>query len=166
MGQDREMGTQQAACHLSSRHNRKKLVKIKKLSRLWRSESAKEDGSWHIHPSTPKLSSKASTKDYTLRTRANQKQDDRWPQLVDSDVPIHYLPVRKKLKFFLEEDSIVQNPYFFQTLPITESKRKITKHSRKEEHMAENQKEKEDNRSRSEGIQLFELLSDIVINTD
>lgn len=81
-------------------------------------------------------------------------------------MPIHYLPVRKKLKFFLEEDSIVQNPYFFQTLHITELKRKITKHIRKEEQMAENQKEKEDNRSRSEGIQLFELLSDIVINTD
>lgn len=32
--------------------------------------------------------------------------------------------------------------------------------------MSKNQKEKEDNRSRSERIQLFELLSDIVINTD
>ena len=88
--------------------------------------------------------------------------------MVDSDVPLHYLPVRKKLKFFLQEDSIVQNPYFFffQTLPISELKRKITKHIRKEEQMSKNQKEKEDNRSRSEGIQLFELLSDIVINTD
>ena len=56
--------------------------------------------------------------------------------------------------------------FFFQTLPIIELKRKITKHIRKEEQMSKNQKEKEDNRSRSEGIQLFESLSDIVINTD
>ena len=32
--------------------------------------------------------------------------------------------------------------------------------------MSKNQKEKEDNRIRYEGIQLFESLSDIVINTD
>ena len=68
------------------------------------------------------------------------------------------------MKFFLEEENIVQNLYIF-SYNTYHWKKKIMKRIREEEQMAENQEEKEDNRSRSKGIQLFEL-SGIVIKID
>lgn len=79
-------------------------------------------------------------------------------------MPICYLPVRKKMKFFLEEEDIVQNPYIF-SYDTHHWKKKKKKHIREEEQTSENQEKKEDNRSRSKGIQLFELLG-IVIKID
>lgn len=82
-------------------------------------------------------------------------------------MPIYYLSVSKKLKFPLEEENTVQNPYiffFFHIQYLTTNSKNLPGILKKEQ-LTGNQEEKDDKRNRSKGIQLPESLG-IAMKTD